>query len=113
MNMTNGVVLLLLSVVIASLSQVLLKKSAMKQYPSWIREYLNIYVISGYGLMVISMLLTVLAFRTLEYKNGAVIESLGYLLVMLLSRSFFKEAITKNKVLGNGLILLGIFVFYI
>ena len=33
-------------------------------------------------------------------------------MVMRLSRAFFGEKITKRKVLGNVLILLGILVFY-
>ena len=104
--------LLVLSVVVASLSQILLKKSAEKSYPSLLREYLNPWVISGYGLMVVSTLLTVGGYAGLEYKNGAVIESLGFVLVMLLSRLFFREKITKKKLIGNALILLGIAVFY-
>ena len=39
--------LMLLSETIASTSQVLLKKSAQKEYPSFIREYLNALVIGG------------------------------------------------------------------
>ena len=35
-------------VLAASFSQVLLKKAACRQYGSFIREYLNPYVISGY-----------------------------------------------------------------
>ena len=104
--------LLVLSVVVASLSQILLKKSAEKSYQSLLREYLNPWVISGYGLMVVSTLLTVGGYAGLEYKNGAVIESLGFMLVMLLSRLFFREKITKKKLIGNALILLGIAVFY-
>ena len=38
-----------LSVTVASFSQILLKKSAMKTYESPIREYLNIWVISGWA----------------------------------------------------------------
>ena len=38
-----------LSVTVASFSQVLLKKSAMKTYDSSIREYLNVWVIGGYS----------------------------------------------------------------
>lgn len=105
-------ILLVLSVVVASLSQILLKKSASKTYSSVLREYLNPYVIIGYGMMVVSTLLTVGGYAGLEYKNGAVIESLGFVLVMLLSRFFFGEKITGKKLLGNALILLGIFVFY-
>ena len=104
--------LLVLSVVVASLSQILLKKSAEKSYQSLLREYLNPWVIYGYGLMVVSTLLTVGGYAGLEYKNGAVIESLGFVLVMLLSRLFFREKITKKKLIGNALILLGVVVFY-
>lgn len=64
-------------------------------------------------MMVISTVLTILAFRGLDYKNGPIIESLGYIFVMILSRMFLKEKITKKKILGNALILLGIVVFYI
>lgn len=77
-----------------------------------IREYLNPYVIIGYGMMVVSTLLTVGGYVGLEYKNGAVIESLGFVLVMILSRMFFGEKITKKKLLGNILILVGILIFY-
>lgn len=104
--------LLVLSVVVASFSQILLKKSAGKTYKSLLWEYLNPWVIAGYGMMMISTLLTVGGYAGLEYKNGAVIESLGFVLVMILSRLFFREKITKKKLIGNALILLGIAVFY-
>lgn len=105
-------ILLVLSVAVASFSQILLKKSAGKTYESVLREYLNPLVIIGYGMMIVSTLLTVAGYEGLEYKNGAVIESLGFVLVMILSRLFFGEKITKKKLLGNSLILLGIIIFY-
>ena len=39
------------SVLVAAVSQVLLKKGALHHYDSWIREYLNPWVITGYILM--------------------------------------------------------------
>ena len=107
------VILLVLSVFIASCSQILLKKSAEKEDSSIIREYLNIRVIVGYGMMVVSTILTIFAFKGLDYKNGPIIEALGYIFIMFLSYFFLKEKITKNKIIGNALILLGIIVFYI
>ncbi len=104
---------LVLSVTIASFSQILLKKSAAKKYDNVIKEYLNPYVIIGYGMMVCSTILTIYAYKGVEYKNGPVIESLGYILIMILSYFFFREPVTKRKVIGNLLILLGIFVFYL
>ena len=65
-----------------------------------------------YRLMVLSTLLTVFAYRGVDYKNGPVIDSVGFLLVMIWSRIFFGEKITKRKTLGNILILAGILVFY-
>lgn len=105
--------LLVLSVVIASFSQILLKKSAQKKYNSFVREYINPYVIIGYGMMVISTIVTIFAYQKVEYKNGPVVEALGYILIMVLSYVFFKESITKRKMLGNALVLLGIIIFYL
>lgn len=105
--------LYVLSVVVASFSQILLKKSATKQYASVIREYVNPYVIIGYGMLFGSMLLTIMAFQGIEFKNGAIIESLGYVLVILLSRIFFQEKITKNKIAGTICILAGIVIYYL
>lgn len=105
--------LLVLSVIVSSFSQILLKKSAKKEYNSIIQEYLNPYVIIGYGMMVLSTILVILAYRGIEYKNGPVVEALGYILILFLSYIFFKEPITKKKVVGNILVLLGIAVFYL
>ena len=104
---------MILAVVISSVSQMLLKKAANIEFENKIREYLNIWVISGYFLLIISTLCVIYAYKGLEFKNGAVIESLGYIMVMLLSRLFFNEKITKQKLIGNLVILLGIFVFYL
>ncbi len=104
--------LLIFSVLVASISQILLKKSAKREYASLVMEYLNVYVIIGYGLMVFSTIVTIVAFKGLDYKNGPMLESIGYLFVMLLSHKFLNEKITKKKVIGNVLILIGIIVFY-
>lgn len=112
-NMNNYYWFMIASVVVASFSQILLKVSAKKQYDSVIKEYLNPWVIIGYGMMVLSTILTVLAFRGIEYKNGPIIESLGYILVLILCFLFFQEKITWKKILGNALILVGVIVFYI
>lgn len=105
--------MLLLSVLVASFSQILLKKSAGKTYESFIREYLNLYVITGYGLLVVSTLLTIYGLSGVAYKNQPIIESLGYFFVMILGRIFLGENITKKKLLGNLCIFAGILIFYI
>ena len=48
---------MILAEFIASSSQMLLKKSAEKSYASVIKEYLNVFVIAGYSLLVVSMVI--------------------------------------------------------
>lgn len=105
--------ILIASVFVATCSQILLKKSSDIKYESIIKEYLNWRVIVGYGMMFISTVLTIIAFKNLDYKNGPILESVGYIFMMILSRLFIKEPITKNKIIGNVFILVGIVVFYV
>lgn len=102
----------LMSVVIASFSQIMLKLAAGKTYSSKIREYLNVYVISGYGMLFISMVLTIVAYSHLSYLSVPVVEAVGYVLVPVLSYLIFKEKLSKRKVLGIGFILLGIVIYH-
>ena len=113
MKINSSFIILIFSVFIASISQILLKKSALKKHPSIIKEYLNPYVIGGYALLIVSTILTIVAFSRIDYKNGPIVESLGYIFVMFMSLIFFNEKITRKKLLGNLLILAGIFIFYI
>ena len=101
----------ILSVVIASFSQILQKKGAMKKYNSFIREYLNVYVLSGYFFMFGSVLLTMIVYRGLDVMNVPVLEAIGYVLVPVLSYLFFKESLTKKKIMGIACILAGIVIY--
>ena len=104
---------MVISVTLASVSQILLKKSALCTYSSVIREYLNPYVIGGYGLLFLSMLLTIYAYSGMDYKNGPVIEAFGNVIVLVLGYIFFKEKLSVKKLVGMVFIMVGIFVFYI
>lgn len=102
--------LFLASVFIASISQIILKISAKLQHGNMLREYFNKYVVFGYLLMFISSLLTTIAYRCIPLSYGPIINSLGYLLVGLLSRIILKEKITKRKILGYLIIILGVLI---
>ena len=65
--------ILLISVTIASFSQILLKKSSQRTYSSVIFEYLNPYVICGYGMMFLSMFLTIMAYGGKEFTNVQIV----------------------------------------
>ena len=112
--MNNGFMLLaLFSVTIASFSQVMLKLGAGKTYNSKIREYLNVYVITGYGMLFVSMVITVVAYSRLSYLSVPIIEAVGYVLVPVLSYFIFKEKLTKRKISGILFILTGIIIYYL
>ncbi|WP_026517065.1 hypothetical protein [Butyrivibrio sp. MC2021] len=104
--------LMILAELIASTSQILLKKSAEKEYPSFIREYLNVLVIGGYGMLMVSMVISIFCYDGLGYMGVVVMEPLGYIIVMFLSRLVFKEKFTAKKLIGMVMILGGIAVFY-
>ena len=110
--MNKFLLLALLSVTIASFSQVMLKMGAGKRYNSKIREYLNFYVITGYGMLFVSMVLTIVVYSHLSYLSVPVVEAVGYILVPVLSYFIFKEKLSKRKVLGILCILFGIMVYY-
>ncbi len=97
--------------ILSSFSQVLLKKSAEKKKKTIWGEYLNPYVITGYIITMVCMLLTIIAYRGMPFKYGAVLESLSYLYIMILSRLFLHEKLTKKKLAGNIIIVAGVIIF--
>lgn len=58
------------SVLVAAVSQVLLKKGALHHYDSWIREYLNPWVITGYILMFGSVFFSIMGLRGVDFFNA-------------------------------------------
>lgn len=105
--------IMFLSVLVASFSQVLLKKSAETTHASVLKEYCNPYVFCGYGMLFASMFLTIIAYKGIDYKNGPVVEALGNVIVMLLGYFFFYEKIGIRKLIGIMFILSGFFIFYL
>lgn len=96
------------SVLVASISQIILKKSAGKQYENPIREYLNLRVIIAYGMFFLSMFLTMYAYKGIPLSFGNLLEAAGYIFVPVLSYFFLHEKLTKIKLLGAVLIIAGI-----
>ncbi|WKY44811.1 EamA family transporter [Eubacteriaceae bacterium ES2] len=104
-------VLYLVSVLVASLSQVILKKSALMKYETRIKEYLNPYVIGAYGFFFISAFMTTMAYKVVPLTIGPVLESTGYIYIGVLSLLILKEKLSRRKLLGNILIIAGIFIY--
>lgn len=102
---------MIFSAFLASVSQILLKKSANKKHKHIIFEYLNYHVIIGYGLLVLTMILNIIAYKNIQYKLGPILNSLTYVFVMILGVAILHERITKRKIFGIILILFGILMF--
>lgn len=98
---------------ISSISQILLKKSAVINVDAtgFKAQYMNKYVIIGYLLLFVAMLIPLYTYQFVELKYGAVIESLGYVFVMILSSLFLSEKITRKKLIGNIVIIAGVILF--
>ena len=106
--------LVVLSVLAAAGAQMLLKKEAQKQYPTFWRQYLNPWVIGGYGIMGAALLLNVFCLgHGVQVKEIGGIESLSYLFVPCLSWFFFKERITWRKAEAIAIIMTGVVVFFL
>lgn len=103
--------LLLLSVFISSVSQVILKKAAMRHYDSFIQEYLNLPVITAYSIFMIATVLSILAYRGIPLSMGPVLEATGYIYVTVFGIKIFKEKISICKLYALGLIVIGIIVY--
>lgn len=100
--------LFILSALIASFSQILLKKSALIKYNRKINVYINPLVITAYGLFFLSTILTVIGYRQVPISTGSFLTSSSYIFVPVLSYIFFKETITKRILIGCIFILLSI-----
>lgn len=101
----------LFSVFMSSVSQVLLKKSAMEGHGSRLREYLNVRVIVAYIIFFGSTLVTVIALRYVPMSQGYIFEATGYVYVGILSVLFLKEKLSRRKLFGMAFILAGAVVF--
>ena len=109
-----GYVLVFISSLLGVASQMMLKHSARKNYPSWWREYINIWVIGGYGIMVLSLLINLWAIHIgVLAQEVSIIECINYLLIPLGAWWIFKEPITRRKMVAIGIIIVGVIVFFL
>ena len=100
--------IMLLGVFIASVAQVLLKKAAMNHFNNTLKQYLNAKVIIAYFMMFVSTVCTLLAYRVIPLSLGMVIDSSGYIFVTFFGFFFFKESITRRRIIALIFIVTGI-----
>ena len=94
----------------SAISQVLLKQSANITYKNPLREYLNWRVILAYGIFFGVLLLNTWCYTRVDMKFGPVIDTATYVFVLIFSWSILKEKITRGKIIGNLIIIVGILI---
>lgn len=104
---------LLLGVFISAISQVMLKKAALREYKNHLAEYLNPLVICAYALFVGTTFLSVLAYKGIPLSMGPILEATSYIYVTVFGIVIFKERMTPRKWLALALILIGIGLYSI
>ncbi len=103
--------LMIFGVLIAALSQIILKKAAVKRYDTWLGQYLNAPVIFAYAIFVVSSLCSVIALRVLPLSLMPAWNSSSYFFVTLFAYLIMKEKPNRKKLVGLGVILAGIAIF--
>lgn len=101
----------LLGVFLGAVSQVMLKKAALKNYPSKLKEYLNPLVVTAYVIFVGTTLISVYAYRVVPLSLGPILEATGYIYVTIFGIAIFRENINIRKISGLLLIIAGITVY--
>lgn len=105
--------IMVVSALVSAFSQIMLKKSAQKSYTSKLREYLNPFVITAYGLFFGCTLISMYALKVVPLSMAPILEATGYIFVAVLSYIFLKEKLTRKQILGMGVIILGIVIYTI
>ena len=105
--------ILLLGVFISAISQVILKKSALKKYDSKIKEYMNPMVIFAYMLFVGTTFLSIIAYRVIPLSMGPILKATSYIYITIFGVKIFKETINRKKVIALACIVSGIIIYAI
>ena len=108
------VLLLVIICFVSAISQVLLKKAALKDYSSFIRQYLNVRVVLAYFLFFAVVVSSTYILRFVPMTvMSPIAEALPYVLSIVFGCIFFGEKITKVKIIGGFFIVAGICVIVI
>ena len=105
---TSSIVLVLVASVIGSAGAVFLKSGAVILRPNISSLLSNWRLAVGIGTYLLSSVLFVKAMSNGQLSILFPMVSLGYICTLAWSRLFFNEAVTRVKLVGIGLILVGI-----
>lgn len=107
-NTLLGIFLALGSALVIAISQLILKIASQKTWPSRIREYLNVPVVSAYILSFGATFAGVFSMKFIPVAVYAALMGAGQIFVPLLSSMFLGEKMNRRKWLGVAVIVVGI-----
>lgn len=110
-EMLPYILVLMTGVFVSAVSQVMLKKAALKTYDSPIKEYLNPMVIVAYMLFFGTTFLSILAYKGIPLSMGPIIEATSYIYVTFFGVKIFHEKMNRKKYLALALIIVGIIIY--
>lgn len=111
MSKTVIIILALLSALMSAGSQILLKKSAGKRHKSFLKEYLNSYVLLSYMGYMGVLALNIFLFTGMDYRYGVLSNAMTIVFVMIMSGIVLGEKVTRKKWAGAVFIITGILCF--
>ena len=85
----------------------------IRKYKNLLIEYLNPFTILSYVIFVVATLLTILSYKEVPLSMAPILGASEYFFVAALSRIFMKEKINLKKLIGLGIIVVGIIVYSI
>jgi multidrug transporter EmrE-like cation transporter len=105
----SSMLLVLLASFVGSFGAVFLKSGSEKLRYGFRHLFFNWHLAAGVALFLISSYFFVRGIRVGELSVLYPMVSLGYIWTLFWSRLFFHEPFTRNKFIGLGLILFGVF----
>ena len=107
-------IIVILAVFMGACAQILLKKSASMRYSNFIRQYLNVRVVSAYIVLALCLSVNIFAMsHGVMLKEVSILESLSYLFVPMLSVAILKERLNARKRIAIIVIMCGVVVFFL
>lgn len=103
------VIIYILSIVIASYSQILLKKGAINKK----NIFINKYTIIGYSLMILSTLFSLIGYKGVSMSLSQMLQILGFIFVAIFSYLLLHEKTNNRFIIGMTIIVIGIVIYSI
>jgi drug/metabolite transporter (DMT)-like permease len=99
-------------VLLTTAAQLLLKAGAARK-GGVLGSFLNPHTLSGYALLGLVTVLSTFAMQKIDMKTGSTWAAVPYFLVVLLAWLLFHEKVTRKRVAGCALIVLGLLLFHL